>query len=65
MTTLLAYERDPFLRDLETDVVNAGVERGHAFVVLADTILYPEGGGQPADRGRIAGVPVVDVRSVE
>ncbi len=65
MTDVLAYERDPFLRGLETDVVNAGVERGHAFVVLADTILYPEGGGQPADRGRIAGVPVEDVRSVE
>ena len=29
------------------DVVNAGVERGHAFVVLADTILYPEGGASP------------------
>lgn len=65
MTEPCAYERDPFLRYLETDVVDAGVERGHAFVVLADTILYPEGGGQPADRGGIGGVRVEDVRTVE
>ncbi len=59
------YEREPFLRSLETDVVSAGEERGRPFVVLADTILYPEGGGQPADRGWIGGVPVEDVRTVE
>jgi Ser-tRNA(Ala) deacylase AlaX len=60
-----AYEREPFLRSLETDVVRAGEERGRTFVVLADTILYPEGGGQPSDRGWIGGVPVEDVRTVD
>jgi Ser-tRNA(Ala) deacylase AlaX len=60
-----AYEREPFLRSLETEVVRTGEERGRAFVVLADTVLYPEGGGQPADRGRIGGVPVEDVRTAE
>jgi Ser-tRNA(Ala) deacylase AlaX len=63
MTTVSAYERDPFLRELETEVVSAGTERGRPYVVLADTILYPEGGGQPADRGRIAGVVVEDVQT--
>ena len=60
-----AYEREPFLRSIVTDVVRAGEERNRPFVVLADTILYPEGGGQPADRGWIGGVAVADVRSVE
>jgi alanyl-tRNA synthetase len=64
MTELLAYERDPFLRSLETAVVNAGEEGDRSFVILADTLLYPEGGGQPADRGRVAGIAVEDVRTV-
>jgi Ser-tRNA(Ala) deacylase AlaX len=64
MISMHAYERDPYLRELETEVVAAGVEAGRPFVVLADTILYPEGGGQPADRGWIAGVAVEDVRTV-
>jgi Ser-tRNA(Ala) deacylase AlaX len=59
-----AYERDPLLRRLETDVVVAGEDRGHPFVVLADTVFYPEGGGQPADRGMVGGVAVLDVRKV-
>jgi misacylated tRNA(Ala) deacylase len=56
-----AYERDPRLTRLETEVVTAGDLDGRPFVVLADTILYPEGGGQPADRGTIGGVAVLDV----
>ena len=61
---LPAYERDPLLRRLETDVVAAGEEQGRPFVVLADTVFYPEGGGQPADRGTVGGIAVLDVRKV-
>jgi alanyl-tRNA synthetase len=57
-----AYERDPRITRLETDVVANGEAEGRPFVILADTILYPEGGGQPADRGTIAGVAVLDVQ---
>lgn len=65
MMPMQAYEREPFLRSIETDVVRTGEEQGHPFVVLADTILYPEGGGQPSDRGWIGGAPVNDVRTAE
>jgi len=64
VSRIYAYERDPRLRSLETEVVSTGAEDGRPFVVLADTILFPEGGGQPADRGTVAGVAVVDVRKV-
>ena len=38
---------------LDTEVVETGDDGGRPYAVLAATILYPEGGGQPADRGRL------------
>jgi Ser-tRNA(Ala) deacylase AlaX len=57
-----AYERDPLLASLETRISHAGDEQGRAFVVLEDTIFYPEGGGQPCDLGTVNGRPVLDVQ---
>jgi alanyl-tRNA synthetase len=62
MESIPAYERDPYLTELETEVLEVGVEAGRPFAVLADTVLYPEGGGQPADRGTLGDIPVVDVQ---
>ncbi len=45
-------------------MVLGGDEGGRPFAVLADTILYPDGGGQPADLGTVGGVAVQDVRRV-
>ncbi len=60
-----AYERDPYLKELATEVVETGMEGGRPFAVLADTIMYPEGGGQPADRGWLGEVDVIDVQRRE
>ncbi|KAF8591574.1 alanyl-tRNA synthetase domain-containing protein [Ramaria rubella] len=70
---LLACQRDPFLKDLETHVITcdpslgiepskdkkkaqpASQELGESIfeLLLHDTILFPEGGGQPSDIGYI------------
>ena len=65
MTTLPAYERDPRLQELDVEVLATGDDAGRAWAVLSDTVLYPEGGGQPADHGWLADVAVEDVQKRE
>ncbi len=60
-----AYEREPYRTELAVTVLSVGEETGRPYAVLDDTILYPEGGGQPADRGALGGVAVVDVQKRE
>ncbi|MCL2608386.1 MAG: alanyl-tRNA editing protein [Treponema sp.] len=38
------------------------VENGMAHIIMDKTIFYPEGGGQPADRGTVNGMAIVDVQ---
>ena len=56
-----AFERDPYLKELRTVVRRRGDDAGRHWATLEDTILYPASGGQPADRGTVAGIPVLDV----
>ncbi len=62
MDAIPAYERDPTATTLETRVICLGEAEGRPFVLLEDTVFYPEGGGQPCDRGTINGVAVLDVQ---
>ena len=62
MSELPAFEREPYRTQLETQVVAVGEEDGRPYAVLADTILYPEGGGQPPDHGFLGTVAVLDVQ---
>lgn len=57
-----AFQRDPRLRELDCKVLRVGDDAGRRFVVLDDTIFYPEGGGQPPDRGTIGAARVNDVQ---
>jgi|CXWL01.1.fsa_nt_gi Ser-tRNA(Ala) deacylase AlaX len=62
MEILPAYERDPRQRERAANVLRTGATDGTSWAVLDDTVLYPEGGGQPADHGWVGDVAVLDVR---
>ena len=51
--------------DPGTLTFEATVDEGGDAVVLSETYFYPEGGGQPADRGTIGGLEVLDVQTVD
>ena len=64
MTRLLYYE-DSTIRDFEGTVLRLVERDGATWAELDQTAFYPGGGGQPADRGRLDAVPVVDVSEEE
>jgi alanyl-tRNA synthetase len=57
-----AYEREPYRTALDVSVLASGDDAGRPYVVLDDTILFPEGGGQPPDHGFLNDVEVLDVQ---
>jgi Ser-tRNA(Ala) deacylase AlaX len=57
-----AYQCDAYLTEIDTEVIEVGRAEERLFAVTADTVFYPEGGGQPADRGSMAGIGVIDVQ---
>jgi alanyl-tRNA synthetase len=65
MSTLPAYERDPYCQEIDAAILRVGEDHGRPFAVLSDTVLYPEGGGQPADRGCLDRIEVLDVQKRE
>ena len=57
-----AYEREPYRTTLDASVLASGDDAGRPYVVLDDTILFPEGGGQPPDHGFLNDSEVLDVQ---
>jgi len=55
------YFEDPYQRDFEATVLATRRYQGKPALVLDRTCFYPEGGGQPADRGTLAGQTVLHV----
>lgn len=65
MTTKL-YLDDTYQSHAQANVVESGQDERGPFLVLDQTIFYPQGGGQPSDTGRIMSdgqeIPVITVR---
>lgn len=55
------YYADPYLRSFDASVVERLEVDGAPAVALDRTAFYPEGGGQPSDRGQLNRTPVIDV----
>ncbi|MBE6995711.1 MAG: alanyl-tRNA editing protein [Ruminococcaceae bacterium] len=61
METEKLYYADAFARDFTATVLSCEETKGGWNVVLDRTAFYPEGGGQPSDRGTLGGAAVIDV----
>ncbi|UCH94709.1 MAG: hypothetical protein JSV88_31225 [Candidatus Aminicenantes bacterium] len=64
MTEKLYYQ-DANKIEFEARVIEAVKEKKAWRVVLDKTFFYPEGGGQPADKGWLNNIPVTDVQKEE
>jgi alanyl-tRNA synthetase len=59
------YFDDPHQADFEARVLDRRRHQGKPALVLDQTCFYPEGGGQPADRGTLSGKTVLHVFELE
>ena len=62
MDTVRLYYENAFMQDFTAAVESCQAVKNGFAVILDRTAFYPEGGGQPADRGTLDGVPVTDVQ---
>ncbi len=61
MATERLYYADPYLRAFTARVTGCAEDKNGWLVTTGRTAFYPEGGGQPADRGFLGGAAVLDV----
>jgi alanyl-tRNA synthetase len=59
------YYTDSYLKEFDARVVRTSPDPRGARIYLDHTAFYPESGGQPSDRGTLAGAPLLDVMDDE
>lgn len=62
MSSIKLYWNAPFCLQFTARVMSAVTENSATVLTLDQTVFYPEGGGQPADKGTIDSLKVVDVQ---
>jgi alanyl-tRNA synthetase len=55
------YYTDCYLKEFSARLIRADADPQGTRVYLDRTAFYPESGGQPSDRGTLAGIPVLEV----
>lgn len=67
--TLCKYKKEPFLFETNAKIVNHKSDSKGSYFILNQSIFYPQGGGQPADQGKIitsnAIYEIYDVRKID
>lgn len=56
------YLEDSYTKEFEARIIGSEPATDGWEVLLEETYFYPESGGQPADRGTLGGLPVLDVQ---
>ncbi|MBQ9155929.1 MAG: alanyl-tRNA editing protein [Eubacterium sp.] len=56
------YYDNAYERQFDGVVTGSGRDERGAYILLDQTLFFPEGGGQPSDRGTINGIRVKDVQ---
>jgi alanyl-tRNA synthetase len=59
------YFDDPYQVEFESKIIDRVKHKNRTALVLEQTCFYPESGGQPADKGTLNGVELIDVREDE